>query len=141
MLLGGLLGRCAGCLLWHHGIAAAHPGIYSVIGCAAMHCGFKQMTAAVVMICVQTVNNVNVAIPVMVSVSVALAVNHGMNRMGHDDQQIANRRLPFLEAKVPHGLMGKGLRAQDLCEPACAGRTLREDSALEDVREVLGHRA
>merc|ERR1711988_1040380 len=99
MLLGGLMGRCAGGLLYRHGheYDFAHPGIYSVAGCAAMLCGFKQMTATVVIICIQCVNNVKVAPVVMLSVSVAMWVNKCVNNFRHDERQIQSKKLPFLE--------------------------------------------
>merc|ERR1712048_1546327 len=112
-----MFGRCAGCFIANQApeeLQTAHPGIYSVGGCAAMLCGFKRMTATVVLICVQCVNNLDVAPVVMLSVSISMAVNRVVNTHGHDEQQIRNKKLPFLEAEVPCHLLG--LRAVDLCD-------------------------
>eukprot|EP00929_Paragymnodinium_shiwhaense_P090789 TRINITY_DN50898_c0_g1_i1.p1 TRINITY_DN50898_c0_g1~~TRINITY_DN50898_c0_g1_i1.p1 ORF type:complete len:737 (-),score=117.17 TRINITY_DN50898_c0_g1_i1:678-2888(-) len=134
MLLGGLMGRFAGSLLAEYMEEDyAHPGIYAVIGCAAMLCGFKQMTAAVVVICVQCVNNVEVAPVCMLAVSVALAVNRLLNSRGHDEMQIATKRLPFLEAHIQHHLLQH--TAGDVCDP-CRHR-LEKLARFEDVKLAL----
>eukprot|EP00418_Pyrodinium_bahamense_P085472 CAMPEP_0179054326 /NCGR_PEP_ID=MMETSP0796-20121207/22727_1 /TAXON_ID=73915 /ORGANISM="Pyrodinium bahamense, Strain pbaha01" /LENGTH=611 /DNA_ID=CAMNT_0020750943 /DNA_START=262 /DNA_END=2097 /DNA_ORIENTATION=- len=135
MLLGGLLGRCAGSLLdQYSGIEGlANPGIYSLVGCAAMLCGFKQMTAAVVLICIQCVNNVHVSPVVMLSVSVAMAVNRLINKKGHDEQQIEGRKLPFLAPEVPDVLVS--VPARDLCDSSPV--RLHEGGKLADLIRAL----
>jgi chloride channel 7 len=135
MLLGGLMGRCAGGLLYRHGheYDFAHPGIYSVAGCAAMLCGFKQMTATVVIICIQCVNNVKVAPVVMLSVSVAMWVNKCVNNFGHDERQIQSKKLPFLEPEVPQQL--EFLLARDLCDPCTV--KLQSTTSLDYVSIAL----
>eukprot|EP00928_Gymnodinium_smaydae_P029450 TRINITY_DN22179_c0_g8_i2.p1 TRINITY_DN22179_c0_g8~~TRINITY_DN22179_c0_g8_i2.p1 ORF type:complete len:705 (+),score=118.46 TRINITY_DN22179_c0_g8_i2:280-2394(+) len=116
MLMGALFGRSVGCFIALKAPAefqTAHPSIYSVVGCAAMLCGFKQMTATVVIICIQCVQNLDVAPIVMLSVSVSMAVNRIINEHGHDEMQIKSKKLPFLDAEVPAHLSKQ--TAADLC--------------------------
>merc|ERR1719362_1541769 len=62
MLLGGLFGRGVGGLARELGLVLGTvTGVYAVVGSAAMLCGFKQMTLAVVLIVVECVNDLELA--------------------------------------------------------------------------------
>lgn len=101
MFLGSLFGHSIGSIIKTQTHLSSSPRIYALVGCAGFLCGFKQMTAAVVLICIQCVNDINVAPQLMVGVSVSMAVNRMMNPYGHDEQAIKTRCLPWLHPQVP----------------------------------------
>eukprot|EP00416_Gambierdiscus_australes_P015954 CAMPEP_0171059696 /NCGR_PEP_ID=MMETSP0766_2-20121228/3350_1 /TAXON_ID=439317 /ORGANISM="Gambierdiscus australes, Strain CAWD 149" /LENGTH=751 /DNA_ID=CAMNT_0011515175 /DNA_START=19 /DNA_END=2274 /DNA_ORIENTATION=- len=114
MLLGGLFGRAIGALGRDLGLVATTSGVYAVVGSAAMLCGFKQMTLAVVLIVVECVNDLSLAPVVMLSVSVSMIINWSINRKGHDEEQIERKDLPFLEGDAPPHL--DPVLARKLCD-------------------------
>jgi len=135
MVLGGLFGRCVGAFLREMGFQVAVSGVYAVVGASAMLCGFKQMAAAVVLIVVQCVNDFNMTPVVMLSVSVALAVNRAINERGHDEEQIERKGLPYLENEVPPGL--DVCTASDLLDDLPAVAQLPPHATPECVERAL----
>jgi len=133
--LGGLFGRCTGALLREVGLVTAVSGVYAVVGASAMLCGFKQMAAAVVLIVVQCVNDFSITPVVMLSVSVALAVNRKMNEKGHDEEQIERKGLPFLEGEVPRSLDGSF--AFELMDVLPEQAKLRPHASVHEVEAAL----
>merc|ERR1712151_327610 len=104
MLLGGLFGRFFGEVGNQLGLCTTVSGVYAVVESAAMLCGFKQMTLAVVLIVVESVNNMSLAPVTMLAVAVSMAVNWMINEKGHDEEQILRKNLPFLDGEPPRAL-------------------------------------
>ncbi|CAK0857692.1 unnamed protein product [Prorocentrum cordatum] len=135
MLLGGLFGRCVGSLVREAGLSDTVSGVYAVVGSAAMLCGFKQMTLSVVLITVECVNDLTLAPVVMLSVCVSMAVNWRINRRGHDEEQIARKRLPFLEGDAPPHL--DSALAVGLCDRLPSEAVLPRECPVQDARRAL----
>uniref|UniRef100_A0A7S0A9A2 Chloride channel protein n=1 Tax=Pyrodinium bahamense TaxID=73915 RepID=A0A7S0A9A2_9DINO len=135
MLLGGLFGRAVGALGKELGLLRTASGVYGVVGSAAMLCGFKQMTLAVVLIVVECVNDLALAPVVMLSVAVSMLVNWSINERGHDEEQIERKNLPFLEGEAPEKL--DDVQALSLCDPLCPEAVLPPEASVEKIRKAL----
>eukprot|EP00928_Gymnodinium_smaydae_P025154 TRINITY_DN20126_c0_g1_i1.p1 TRINITY_DN20126_c0_g1~~TRINITY_DN20126_c0_g1_i1.p1 ORF type:complete len:734 (-),score=66.16 TRINITY_DN20126_c0_g1_i1:100-2250(-) len=109
MLIGGMYGRSVGNVVryMYPGAGLAKPGVYAMMGSAAMLCGFKRVSLAVVLFIAECGNDWNLIPPLMMTVSVSYILNHSYLGRGYDDEQIRRKHLPFLES-IPHGgLYGK----------------------------------
>jgi len=135
MLLGALFGRAVGDIVRALGFTATVSGVYAVVGSAAMLCGFKQMTLAVVLIVVECINDLALTPIVMLSVTVSMATNWCINKRGHDEEQIHSKKLPFLEGDAPTTL--DDLWASDLIEPLPEECVLPAEANEETVRLAL----
>jgi len=82
----------------------AVPGVYAMIGAAAMLSGFKQISMGVVVFIVEAANNLSLTPPLMLSVSLSLLINKRLLKSGFDEEQIARKNLDFLHAEPPPGL-------------------------------------
>mmetsp|Transcript_88303 Transcript_88303/g.175514 ORF Transcript_88303/g.175514 Transcript_88303/m.175514 type:complete len:741 (-) Transcript_88303:2-2224(-) len=139
MLLGGLFGRGVGGLARELGLVnGTAAGVYAVVGSAAMLCGFKQMTLAVVLIVVECVNDLELAPVVMLSVAVSMLVNWSINEKGHDEEQIEKKDLPFLEGEAPTRLDNS--TAMDLCDDIPEDAELKPVDELSAVQTALAHK-
>merc|ERR1712130_348182 len=76
MLIGGFVGRALGSLVNEQipGHNFAKPGVYAMMGSAAMLCGFKRMAMAVVLFISECGNDWNLIPPLAITVYVALGV-------------------------------------------------------------------
>jgi len=135
MLLGGLFGRAVGGLGRELGLITTTSGVYGVVGSAAMLCGFKQMTLAVVLIVVECVNDLALAPVVMLSVCVSMVVNWAINERGHDDEQIERKQLPFLEGEAPGKL--DSVLALALCDDLPQEAVLEPEVSASKARRAL----
>eukprot|EP00927_Polykrikos_kofoidii_P065086 TRINITY_DN60884_c0_g1_i1.p1 TRINITY_DN60884_c0_g1~~TRINITY_DN60884_c0_g1_i1.p1 ORF type:complete len:749 (+),score=151.42 TRINITY_DN60884_c0_g1_i1:52-2247(+) len=135
MLLGGLFGRFVGEMFLEFKLIKTVSGIYAVVGSAAMLCGFKQMTLAVVLIVVECVNSLDLAPVVMLGVTISMWVNKLINDLGHDEEQIKRKRLPFLESEPPKML--DDYTALNLCDVMPPEAVLRPKAPVASVRSAL----
>eukprot|EP00931_Biecheleriopsis_adriatica_P051460 TRINITY_DN29846_c0_g1_i1.p1 TRINITY_DN29846_c0_g1~~TRINITY_DN29846_c0_g1_i1.p1 ORF type:complete len:748 (-),score=122.42 TRINITY_DN29846_c0_g1_i1:71-2314(-) len=135
MLLGGLFGRAMGAACRELGLVNTVSGVYAVVGSAAMLCGFKQMTLAVVLIVVECVNDLAIAPVVMLSVTVAILVNRAVNKRGHDEEQIERKKLPFLDGETPE--VFDDVLASSLCDPLPEVAKLTYQAPIARVKEAL----
>jgi len=135
MLLGALFGRAIGDIVRGLGFTATVSGVYAVVGSAAMLCGFKQMTLAVVLIVVECINDLALTPIVMLSVTVSMSINWCINKRGHDEEQIHTKKLPFLEGDAPTAL--DNLTAIDLIEPLTDECLLPPEASDDTVRSAL----
>eukprot|EP00929_Paragymnodinium_shiwhaense_P046789 TRINITY_DN23805_c0_g1_i1.p1 TRINITY_DN23805_c0_g1~~TRINITY_DN23805_c0_g1_i1.p1 ORF type:complete len:828 (-),score=116.13 TRINITY_DN23805_c0_g1_i1:169-2526(-) len=138
MLLGGLFGRFTGSLLRAYGLVTSVSGIYAVVGSAAMLCGFKQMTLAVVLIVIECVNDLSLGPIVMLAVSVSMMVNWLINEVGHDEEQIRRRKLPFLDGEPPCEL--DCVQTRSLCDDLPCEAVLDLDCDVGAVEAALKNR-
>lgn len=134
MLIGGLVGRIIGDFsrLYLYGDAAS--GIYAMAGSAAMLCGFKRMSLAVVWFVSSAASDFNLVPPLMLTVGVSLTLAQLCKERGFDEEQVVRRNVPFLEPEPPAEFDER--TALELClDPAPA--SLQPEMAAKDVVEVL----
>eukprot|EP00929_Paragymnodinium_shiwhaense_P007820 TRINITY_DN111723_c0_g1_i1.p1 TRINITY_DN111723_c0_g1~~TRINITY_DN111723_c0_g1_i1.p1 ORF type:complete len:764 (+),score=124.79 TRINITY_DN111723_c0_g1_i1:202-2493(+) len=140
MLIGGLIGRIVGGLARGYGPeGVALSGIYSMVGSAAMLCGFKQMCIAVVIFIAGCADDFDLLPPLMLTVVVALLLNKCISEMimmkGFDEEQITRKKIPFLNPETPHFL--DNMIAEDLADPLPPGATLPVDAPVAAVKQAL----
>lgn len=106
MLIGGMFGRAVGVAVrtWHPGPDMAKPGVYAMMGSAAMLCGFKRMSMAVVLFVSECGNDWDLVTPLMVCVCTSLALNRYFLKSGFDEEQMKRKGIDILEAE-PHRSM------------------------------------
>lgn len=138
MLIGGLVGRFVGAtvrLSWREGEHLTSTGVYAMVGSAAMLCGFKQMSLAVVVFIVEAGNDLSLTTPLMMSVTISLLLNKLILKSGFDEEQIVRKKIPFLPPLPPPGL--SRVVAADLCELLPATAVLSPDASVASVRDAL----
>lgn len=121
MLIGGLVGRMVGSTSESLGLTGpAVSGVYAMIGSAAMLCGFKRMSMAVVVFVATAANDFNLVPPLMLSVVVSLILSKQILPSGYDEEQVLRRNVAFLEPEPPVGM--DSMLAKDLFDklPDCA---------------------
>jgi len=141
MLIGGLVGRilgaiAAGVKLDASGIAAS--GVYAMVGSAAMLCGFKRMSLAVVWFVSIASNDFNIVPPLMLSVVVSMVTARLCKERGYDEEQVLRRNVPFLDAEPPECM--REMRAFDLCDPLPAEARLAPEATTRAVSLALRRR-
>jgi len=140
MLIGGLAGRIMGCLVRHLSInyhlgITTESGVYAMIGSAAMLCGFKQMSVAVVIFITGCANDLNLVPPLMMAVAVSLFLNKLINERGFDEEQIARKKIPFLTPELPLAL--DTTVALELIDMVPEDAILPPKATLERVKRAL----
>jgi len=130
MLIGALAGRIMGEAAAElsragglGGATFAPPGVYAVVGSAAVLTGFTHMTIGI-MILVEAVNDLGVVTPLMLAVFVAHTSSTSLISLGYDEELIVKKSVPFLEAHPPREMEAPGLTAADFCD------TLPDDAIL-----------
>ena len=71
IMIGAAFGRMAGQLLYQNGFGTVDPGTYALLGAAAILGGITRMTISIVVILVETTNNVTYAVPIMITIMTA----------------------------------------------------------------------
>jgi len=111
MLIGGFVGRALGNLVNVQGPGHnfAKPGVYAMMGSAAMLCGFKRMAMAVVLFISECGNDWSLIPPLAITVYVALGVckrvsTQIFNKSGFDEEQMLRKGILFIDAD-PHKSM------------------------------------
>lgn len=140
MLIGGLVGRFIGSLLrmlWHERDHLACSGVYAMVGSAAMLCGFKQISLAVVVFIVEAGNDLSLTTPLMLSVTISLILNRLFLKSGFDEEQIARKKIPFLPPEPSDGL--SRVMAVELCDLLPASAVLGFDATVTTVQNALEH--
>lgn len=138
MLIGGLVGRFVGSLVrlfWHERDELACSGVYAMVGSAAMLCGFKQISLAVVVFIVEAGNDLSLTTPLMMSVTISLLLNRLFLKSGFDEEQILRKNIPFLPPEPPPGL--SRVPALELCDLLPATAVLPPDAPVAAVRRAL----
>lgn len=141
MLIGGLVGRILGSIaggLTLDASGAAASGVYAMVGSAAMLCGFKRMSLAVVWFVSIASNDFNIVPPLMLSVVVSLILARACKERGYDEEQVLRRNVPFLEAEPPHGM--DSMCAADLCDPLPEEARLAPEATTRAVSAALRRR-
>lgn len=136
MLIGGLAGRVMGALVRGHGPeGVAVSGVYAMVGSAAMLCGFKQMSLAVVIFITGCANDFELIPPLMVSVTIALLLNQSINHRGFDEEQIVRKSIPFLNPEPPYCL--DNVIASDLVDTLTADAVIKPTATVDAVKRAL----
>lgn len=136
MLIGGLLGRMTGALAEKANFAgAAVSGVYAMVGSAAMLCGFKRMSMAVVIFVSTAANDFNLVPPLMLSVVVSLLLSKTMLARGYDEEQLLRRKVAFLEPELPHSM--NMMEAGHLCDDMPDEFKLHPESGREKVHRAM----
>lgn len=141
MLIGGLVGRILGA--WSQSMSpdeggSAASGIFAMVGSAAMLCGFKRMSLAVVWFVSIASNDFNLIPPLMLAVMVSLVLATACKERGYDEEQVLRREVPFLEPEPPAAM--DDLIAADLCEHLPVEAVLPEEASARAVGAALEKR-
>lgn len=139
MLIGGLFGRMTGAFAEKYVTLAARPhavsGVYAMVGSAAMLCGFKRMSMAVVIFVATAANDFNLVPPLMLSVVVSLLLSKAFLTRGYDEEQLLRRKVAFLEPELPHSMQEKF--AKDLSDKLPDEAQLKPEASAQDVKQAL----
>jgi len=142
MLIGGLVGRILGAAtqdLNPDETGSAASGVYAMVGSAAMLCGFKRMSLAVVwFVCIAS-NDFNIVPPLMLSVVVSLVLARICKDRGYDEEQVLRRQVPFLEPEPPAGM--DRMLASQLCEDLPEDAKLQPESTVRAINLALQRRS
>merc|ERR1719443_641239 len=116
LLIGAMLGRFVGEAVAPMELALAHPGVYALVGSAAMLSGFTHMTIAIVVLLVEAAADLSLVSPIMLGILIASLASKAVNHHAYDEVLILRKGVPFLDAEVPHEMDNDGSTAGDLCD-------------------------
>jgi len=140
MVIGALFGRLLGELLDGfdslHGEIAS-PGVYAMVGSAAMLGGFTHMTIAIVCLLTEAGRDITLVSPLMVSIFVAHVFSKIGNHHGFDEVLILLKGVPFLDAEIPHELEADDATAVQLCREFPAEAILETVTSVSSVQKAL----
>jgi len=135
MLIGGLVGRFVGSVSQGTGLNLAVPGVYAMVGSAAMLSGFKQISMGVVVFIVEAANDLSLTPPLMLSVTISLLLNRMFLKNGFDEEQILRKNIPFLPLELPLRMERK--IAAELCDALPPEALLPPEAPLWAVHRAL----
>jgi len=121
LLIGAMLGRFVGEAVAPMELALAHPGVYALLGSAAMLSGFTHMTIAIVVLLIEAAADLSLVSPIMLCIFISSLLSKLVLHHAYDEVLILRKGVPFLDAEVPHE-MEDGVTAGDLCDeypPEC----------------------
>lgn len=119
LLIGAMLGRFMGEAapqIPGSSMSLAHPGVYALVGSAAMLSGFTHMTIAIVVLLVEAAADLSLVGPIMLGIFIASLASKKVNHHAYDEVLILMKGVPFLDAEVPHEMDNEGSTASDLCD-------------------------
>mmetsp|Transcript_177771 Transcript_177771/g.569996 ORF Transcript_177771/g.569996 Transcript_177771/m.569996 type:complete len:1721 (-) Transcript_177771:250-5412(-) len=140
LLLGALMGRFAGeAVNSRISTGMAHPGVYAMVGSAAMLGGFTHMTIAIVVLLVEAAQDLSIVSPLMLGVFVAHFASKAVSHEGYDELIIKRKGVPFLDAETVHEMGHTSIDAGMLCKtmPMPEGAILSPEASIEDVERAL----
>lgn len=88
-----------------------HPGMYAFIGATCMLGGMTRMTVSLCVILMETTNNIQYLLPIMLTLSLSKWIGDIFN-ISLYDMHVEIKCIPFLEFKPPVGM--EQLHAEDL---------------------------
>jgi len=138
MLLGAIIGRLVGEALQdldYFGDLAV-PGVYALVGCAAMLAGFTHMTIAIVVMLMEAAYDLSLIEPLMLGIFVSHIVATTINHHAYDEVLILQKGVPFLDAEPPHE-MDKCTTAADLFKPVPEFAQLSSVSDVAKIKRAL----
>lgn len=129
MTIGGVFGRLIGVLLSSDLSSSIDPGMYSLLGAAAVLGGVTRMTLTLAVILVEVTKDVNALLPLMIVLAVAKLTGDLLSP-SFDDAMMHLEELPYLEEEPPHEF--DVLLARDVMSRQVV--VLREN---EPVKEII----
>jgi len=145
ILTGSALARIIGAYLSEHdvlglglfGTSDIQPGLYAFMGAAAMLGGVTRMTISLVIILVETTNDVQYLMPVMMTVMISKWVGDLFN-ISLYDIHVELLCIPFVESTPPqrHTLM---TAADVMVSPVVAFRTTEKVGVVYDTLNNITH--
>jgi len=109
-----------------------HPGTYAFIGATCMLGGMTRMTVSLCVILMETTNNIQYLLPIMLTLSLSKWVGDIFN-ISLYDMHVEIKCIPFLEFKPPVGM--EQLHAQDLMSSPVV--TVQEVESAENIVRML----
>ena len=108
------------------------PGVYALVGAAAMLSGVTRITVTLSVILFETTNQVYLITPIMLTVLIAKWIADHFN-ISLYDIHIALKCLPFVEPDPPLAL--QGLTAREIMAAPCV--TLQAHGTVHDLTDTL----
>jgi chloride channel 7 len=137
--MGGLVGR-----LFREGLSGlagqvdlAHPGVYALMGSAAMLGGFTQMSIAIVVLLLEATHDYPLVAPLMLSVTFARITARALNHRAYDEHLILLKQVPYLEEELPAELDEENWLACELCEGIPTTSMLSRNMNVESLEWAL----
>merc|ERR1719195_931978 len=107
-----------------------------MMGSAAMLCGFKRMSMAVVLFIAECGDDWDLIPPLMLTVTVSLMLNRIFLKSGFDEEQMMRKHIPFLEPEPHEGL--NEYIAKDFIDETCTALPRRV--SIEVLESLLQNR-
>merc|ERR1719210_2343315 len=114
-MIGALCGRILGEALAKTDAVFADPGVFSMVGSAAMLGGFTHMTIAIVVLLAEAAHDLSLVPLLMLSIFVSHIFVRLCNHHGYDEILILEKGVPFLESELPLSLAISNCTARTLC--------------------------
>ncbi|CAK0796052.1 unnamed protein product [Prorocentrum cordatum] len=112
MLIGAVAGRFTGEALVGRG--TSHPGLYALVGSAAMLSGFTRMTIAIVMLLVEATRDLSAMLPLMLGIFTSQCVSRLVASHDFTDEMVLKKGIAFLDPTLPNVLSGADVTAESL---------------------------
>ena len=132
IMMGSAMGRLWGQVLRDAIDDEIHPGVYALVGAAAMLAGVTRITITLSVVLFETTNQLYLITPLMLTILIAKGVGDLWN-ISLYDIHIAIKCLPFVEPEAP--LVMQGLVAREVMAAPCV--TLSVVGSAETVVETL----
>mmetsp|Transcript_51655 Transcript_51655/g.82032 ORF Transcript_51655/g.82032 Transcript_51655/m.82032 type:complete len:393 (+) Transcript_51655:70-1248(+) len=142
MVIGSLIGRFLGEVMEGNNALngkVAHPGVYAMVGSAAMLGGFTHMTIAIVALLTEAGHDISLIPLLMLSIFVAHIFATITNHHGYDEVLIIRKGVPYLDRDPPHELDDPLLTTKSLCMKLPSDAILPPEAAVPTLRKALKH--
>ena len=132
ILVGAAMGRTVGQLLASWGWTSAKAGTYALVGAASMLGGVTRMTISLTIILVETTNDIQYLLPIMMVIMISKWVGDSMN-ISLYDLHVELKSIPFVESQpaAHHAL----LQAREVMVSPVV--TLNERETVRTLLETL----
>jgi len=141
MAIGALAGRLLGHVLltWRHTahLALASPGIYSLMGSAALLGGSLRQSLSIVVFLMECVGNIDVIMPLMVTIFVAHYAAKFVSERGLDEELIFRKGISYLEDELPKAMDNADVVAKDLCAQMPKSAWLAPRATVSEAKVAL----
>lgn len=134
ILVGSSFGRLVGLVLHALKIPIAHTGTYALIGATSVLGGVTRMTISLTVILLETTNDIQFLLPIMMVLMVSKWVGDLMN-ISLYDLHVEIKCIPFVEANPP--LSMKNLSTKDVMKSPVVG--IPRFTTLREISELLEH--
>jgi H+/Cl- antiporter ClcA len=108
------------------------PATYAIIGAASVLAGYTRLSFSLAVIMLETTENVNMFLPIVMTLFVSFAVGRLFNRSLYSSS-IGMKAIPFLVETVPK--YNEHLRAENIVSSPC--RSLQKRVSVQTIGESL----